>query len=184
MVYKNAQATSAKMKEIQEEIAKDSCLIRIVRYATEGWTTRRDQIAADVKPQQSNKEKLSMINGLLFKGEGLIIPASMRKEVLKQLQQAHMGIERSKWRARVTIFWPQINQQIEEIVKTCNTYIHNQRKQSCEPMLPSDVPHYPFQIVEIDLFHWNGQDFVLVVDIGTADIGKLRHYIRLMQQQQ
>ena len=49
MVYKNSQATSAKMKEIQEEIAKDSCLIRIVRYATEGWTTRRDQIAADVK---------------------------------------------------------------------------------------------------------------------------------------
>ena len=105
-----------------------------------------------------------MINGLLFKGEGLIIPASMRKEVLKQLQQAHMGIERSKWRARVTIFWPQINQQIEEIVKTWNTCIHNRRKQSCEPMMPSDVSHYPFQIVGIDLFHWNGQDFVLVVD--------------------
>ena len=50
MVYKNAQATSAKMEEIQEETAKDSCLMRIKRYVTEGWPTRRDQIPADVKP--------------------------------------------------------------------------------------------------------------------------------------
>ena len=98
-----------------------------------------------------------MINGILFKGERLIIPASMRKEVLKL-------IDRTKWRARATIFWSQINQQIDEIVKTCSTCIHNQRKQSCEPMISSDVPDYPFQIVGTDSFYWNGQDFVLVVD--------------------
>ena len=49
MVYKNAQATSAKMEEIQEETSKDSCLMRITKYVTEGWPTRRDQIPADVK---------------------------------------------------------------------------------------------------------------------------------------
>ena len=30
--------------------------------------------------------------------------------------------------------------------------------------MPSDVPDYPFQIVGTVLFHWSGQDFVLVVD--------------------
>ena len=58
-----------------------------------------------------------MTNGMLLKDKRLIIPVSIRKEVLKQLHQAHMGIERTKWRARATISWPQINQQIEEIVK-------------------------------------------------------------------
>ena len=48
MVYKNAQAISAKMKEIQET-AKDSCVMRITRYNTKGWFTRRYQIPADVK---------------------------------------------------------------------------------------------------------------------------------------
>ena len=48
MVYKNAQAISAKMKEIQET-AKDSCVMRITRYYTKGWFTRRYQIPADVK---------------------------------------------------------------------------------------------------------------------------------------
>ena len=30
--------------------------------------------------------------------------------------------------------------------------------------MPSDVPHYLFQMVGSDLFHWNDQDFVLVVN--------------------
>ena len=105
-----------------------------------------------------------MINGILFKDERLIISASTRKKVLQQLHQAYMEMERTKWRARATIFWPQINQQIEEIGKTCSTCLHNQKKQSFEPMMPSDVPHYPFQIKGTDLFHWNGQEFVLVVN--------------------
>ena len=102
----------------------------------------------------------------------------MRKGFLKQLHQAHMGIERAKWIARATIFWPQINQQIEEIVKICSNCLHNQRKQSREAMIPSDVPRYPFQTVGTDLFHWNGQKTFYWLWIITADIWKLRNYIR------
>ena len=80
MVYKNAQATSAMVKEIQKDTGKDLCLMTIARYVTEGWHTRRDQIPADAKPYWLNKEELSMINGIQL----LIIPPSMRKELLKQ----------------------------------------------------------------------------------------------------
>ena len=118
MVYKNAQALSVKMKEAQEETAKDSCLMRIARYVNEEQPTRRDQVPVDAKPYWPYKKELSMTNDMLLKDERLTIPLSIRKEVLKQLHQAHMGIERTKWRARTTISWPQINQQIEEIVKS------------------------------------------------------------------
>ena len=40
----------------------------------------------------------------------------------------------------------------------------NQRKQEKDPMMASDIAVYPFQIVGTDLFHWNGQNFLLVVD--------------------
>ena len=104
MVYENAPVTNAKMKEICEETAKDSSLMEIVRYVTEGWPVRRDQTSADVKLYWSYKEEISLINGILFKHERLIIPASMRKAVLKQLHQAHLGIKKTKWRVRATIF--------------------------------------------------------------------------------
>ena len=68
-------------------------LKRIARYGTEGGSTRRDQIPEDVKSYSSYKKVLSMINGILLKGERLMIPASIRQKVLKQLHQAHMGIK-------------------------------------------------------------------------------------------
>ena len=40
------------------------------------------------------------------------------------------------------------------MVELCNIGIKNQRKQEKEP----------FQIVGADLFHWDGQNFLLVVD--------------------
>ena len=71
-----------------------------------------------------------------------------------------MRIEKTKWRARATIFWLQINQQIENMVKKCSTCQQNQRKQQREPMKASDVPQNSFQMVGSDLLNWNGQDFV------------------------
>ena len=42
-------------------------------------------------------------------------------------------------------------------------------------MIPSEVPQYPFQMVGSDLLHWNGQDFVVVVDYYSRywDVEKL-----------
>ena len=61
--------------------------MEIVRYVIEGWPVRREQSSADVMLYWSYKEEISLINGILFKGERLIIPASMRKAVLKQLHK-------------------------------------------------------------------------------------------------
>ena len=88
----------------------------------------------------------------------------MRQEVLKRLHQAHMGIEKTKLRARATVFWPGINKQIEDMVKSCETCLENQKKQTKETMIRSEIPTYPFHIVGTDLFYWNGQDFLLLVD--------------------
>ena len=84
-----------------------------------------------------------------------------------------MENKRVKWRA--TIFWPQINQQIENMVKKCNTCQQHQRKQQREPMKPSNVAQCQFVMVGSDLLNWNGQDFVLVVDYYSRfwDIKKL-----------
>ena len=64
-----------------------------------------------------------------------------------------MRIEKTKWRARATIFWPQINQQIGNMVKKCSTCQQNQKKQQREPMKASNVPQYPIQMVGSDLLN-------------------------------
>ena len=120
MVYDNANVTKTKMDEIKNETQKDDTLMKISKYITKGWPHNRKQIqfeSDETKKYWSFREELSIIDGIIFKGERLIIPRKMRKEVLHQLHQAHMGMEKTKWRVRSTVHWPQINQQIEEMIK-------------------------------------------------------------------
>ena len=164
MVYDNSSATDQKLVEIKHETTKDPVLSEIANYVIEGWPNNRQNVPEPLKSFWSYREELSLINGIVFKGQRIVIPTKMRKQVLQKLHQSHMGIEKTKMRARETVFWPRINQQIEDMVKSCETCLENQRKQSKEPMMASEIPTYPFQTVGTDLFYWNGQDFVLLVD--------------------
>ena len=68
----------------------------------------------------------------------------MGEKVLEQLRLAHMAIEKTKCRARATILWAQINQEIENMVKKCSTCQYSQGKQQREPMKANDVSQYPY----------------------------------------
>ena len=85
-----------------------------------------------------------------------MIPKKLRSEILKELLIPHMGIEKTKLRARESMFWLDVNTEIEHMVKLCNICIKNQRKQKEQPMITSDIAVYPFQIIGTDPFHWNG----------------------------
>ena len=134
----------SRLQEIKEETAKVPGLKKVMKCIIEGWPNSKDNIPNEAKSYWSFREELSIITGIVFKGERLVIPEVMRKKVLEQLHQAHMGIEKTKWRARATIFWPQINQQIENMVRKSSTCQQNQAKQQYEPMKASSVPQYPF----------------------------------------
>ena len=175
MVYENAPAMKSILQEIKEETAKCPGLKKFTKCIIEGWPNSKDNIPNDAKLYWSFREELSTINGIAFKGKRLVIPEVMRKKVLEQLHQAHMEIEKTKWRARAKNFWPQIHQQIKNMVKKCSNCQQNQRKQQCEPVKASDVPQYPFWMVGSDLLNCNGQDFALVLDYYSRcwDIEKL-----------
>ena len=50
------------------------------------------------------------------------------------------------------------------LIKKCEVCQTYQKQQQKEPAIPSDIPIYTFQIVASDLFNWNNQEFVIVVD--------------------
>ena len=87
--------------EIKEEKAKGPGLKKVKKCIIEGWPNSKDNPPNEAKSYCSFIEELSIINGIVFKGGRLVIPEVMRKKMLEQLHQAHMGIEKTKWRIRV-----------------------------------------------------------------------------------
>jgi len=51
------------------------------------------------------KEELTVEDGLLLRGQRLIIPAALQTFYVGQLHQGHPGIEATKRRARETMYW-------------------------------------------------------------------------------
>ncbi|CAB4044926.1 sec1 family domain-containing 2 [Paramuricea clavata] len=98
--------------------------------------------------------------------EGRIYRCSttLRKSILAQIHEGHLGMERSKLRARKLVFWPGMSKQIEDVVSNCTTCQQLRLSNPKEPMIPHEIRQYPWQIVASDLFEWNGSSYVLVVD--------------------
>ena len=66
------------------------------------------------------REDLSMENGLITKGARLLIPSTLRKMVLEQIHDGHLGIEKCMLKARDSVFWPGISNDIHETGKMWN----------------------------------------------------------------
>ena len=55
-----------------------------------------------------------MENGLITKGARLVIPSTLRSKVLEQIHEGHLGIEKCMLKARDSVFWPGISDDIRE----------------------------------------------------------------------
>lgn len=114
--------------------------------------------------------------GLCFKGNRVVIPKSMRRGMIEKLHYTHQGVEKTKVKAREILFWPGMNKQIQDTISNCPTCLNFRKNNVKEPLIPHEVPKVPWAKVGVDLFHLNGQDFVLVIDYYSkyVEIGVLK----------
>ena len=61
-------------------------------------------------------------------------------------------------------YWPNINEDIEQLVKECPTCNKYGRANQKESLLPHSVPSRPWSKVGVDYFTMASQDYLLVVD--------------------
>ena len=83
---------------------------------------------------------------------------------LKRIFLRHMGIEKSLSRARELLYWPEMSQQIKELVEQCDICNRHRNKQTKQPLLQHEVPKRPWQKLATDLFYMNGDSYILLVD--------------------
>lgn len=107
---------------------------------------------------------MSCYDGLLFKGEKLIVPTKERQNIIETAHSGHSGIENTLCRARQFLFWPNQTKDIINYVERCYICQQNQRRNIREPMFKKNIPEYPFQIVSSDIFQFKGHDFLLIAD--------------------
>ena len=164
MVISNLPVSNEKLEEFRKETTNDVTLTKLIETVLNGWPETKSQAAQEIRAYWNFREEISVVNGVLYKGERLIVPAAMRGEMLKRIHESHLGIESCRRRAREVLFWPGMAENIAEMVNSCDVCRTHQKRQTKEPLQPHSVPERPWQKIGVDLFTFGQQEYLLLVD--------------------
>ena len=120
------------------------------------------------------REELSVQNGVIYEGERVVIPNSIRSKIVGLIHVSHTGVQGCLRRAREVVFWPKMVQDFESAIaqcETCQTFQSNQQK---EPMICQPIPELPWQFVGTDLCEFEGKQYLVLVDYY-SDFFELDH---------
>ena len=100
------QSLKSHLREIAEETAKDNVLQSVIRLISENWSISKRHIPTKVFPFWSCKDQLSFNDGIIYRGDRIVVPVTLRKSLTEKLHQAQMGVESTLTRARTSLWWP------------------------------------------------------------------------------
>ena len=108
-----------KLQELKDATQNDDILYRLIRLISNGFPDQHRDVHKDLQPYWSFRDELSVEDGIILKGEQVIIPAILRQEYLNVIHEGHQGITRCQQRAKSSVYWPGINKDIVEMTETC-----------------------------------------------------------------
>ena len=98
-------------------------------------------------------------------GIRVIIPTKLRLQILADLHRDHPGVSRMKSIARSYFWWPGLDQNIEEIAKSCEPCQSSKNAPPAAALHLWIWPAKPWQRIHIDFAGpFQGTNFLIVVD--------------------
>ena len=156
--------TAPTLTALKQETEKDEVLQLLTQQIVKGWPSSIKQLTTALRPFWSTRDDIAVHDGLIMMGVRVIIPESLRSQALGQLHLGHMGMEKSKLRAKASIYWPGIYKDIERTVASCDQCQKHQHAQAREPMIASECPPRPWHTLGSDLFYLNQSWYLLISD--------------------
>ena len=119
LITSKVPVSSTEINLICEETSKDPTLTLLKHYIHIGWPNDHRILPQELHTFWNYREDLSMENGLVTKGARVLIPSTLRKKVLAQIHDGHLGIEKCMLKTRESVFWPGISNNICKTVVKC-----------------------------------------------------------------
>ena len=121
------------VNDIRKWTKRDPLLAQVLQFVEQGWPHKFDSSLA---PYSSRSTELSVLDGCILWGARVVIPPQGQQAVLQELHTAHPGMTRMKALARMYVWWPGLDTDIEESVRLCDECQLNQSNPPLAPLNP------------------------------------------------
>ena len=141
---------------------QDPILSRVLLYTKRGWP---QNIPDTLKPYRNRKDELSLEDDCLMWGVRVIVPRKLQEKALQELHQSHAGISLMKAIARSYVWWPRLDQEIENMTKACTQCQALKNSPPVAPLHPWTWPSMPWQRIHTDFAGpFLGRTFLVAID--------------------
>ena len=162
LILKNLSVTEQRLHEIKLHQESDEICRSLSKFCKSGWRDKRE-LSTELRKYLPMAAEISLDNNLLLRGSCIVIPPSLRQNILSRVHEGHQGITKCRERARNSVWWPGISRDLEHLVSSCEICVKAQA-QRAQPLTPSPLPHLPWQRIATDLFQWKDSTYLLLVD--------------------
>ena len=144
-VTDNSVPIALSRKELEREAKKDALTCELKKCLATGDFSKQD---ASI---QATKNELTCSGDLVLRGTRILIPETLRKQVLKLGHEGHQGIIKTKQRLRSKVWWPRMDQDAEQLCKQCYACQLVGQKNPPTPIESSELPKGPWEKIGVDL---------------------------------
>ena len=143
-----ASLSITQLEKIEQATAQDSPLQQIAVYITDGWP---ESVSLPAVPYEEVKGELSLYDGLLLRGQRMVIPQKLRRAILERMHEGHQEQVKSRARANSAVWWPDLARDISAIIEACPVCAENTPTQRHEPLKPTQLIGRPWERIACDL---------------------------------
>ncbi|CAB3985538.1 Transposon Ty3-I Gag-Pol poly [Paramuricea clavata] len=161
---KSTHSMAVTWDRVKTATASDTTMEKLLSTITAGFPEFRHELPPDLQEFFQFCEHLYAIDGVILYKARIVIPSSLRSHILSILHSAHQGITSMTSRAEATVFWPGITPAIRAIRESCQHCNRMAPFHPNPPPTPITPPSYPFQLLCADYFHYQGVNYLVVID--------------------
>ena len=149
--------------KIKKETSADNELTELHKYIVHGWPDGRASLPTLVQQYWNFREDLTVKNGIIYKGNLVVVPKSLISKMLKKTHVNHFGAASNIRMAKEVLYWNGMRKAIEDMCNACATCASYVKTAPKEPMKSLPIPTRTWQIISQDLFTLEQKQYLVTV---------------------
>ena len=149
---------------VKSESTKDATICALKKLTLEGFPLGKDSLDEETRSFWDARQHLSVAEDVLLYKDRVVIPRSLRPQVISNLHSAHQGVSSMLSRATSTMYWPGMTSDVQSARSTCKPCNRNAPSQPKLPPTAPELPTTPFEMIVADFFDLVKKHYLIIAD--------------------
>ena len=154
------------LETVKAAAAIDPIFKDLRKVILEGFPNEKRFVPASISPFWDMRHQLAIDDNdeMIVCGARVVIPRALVPKMLDILSRMHQGASKMRQRARLSVYWPGMDNDISNAAANCESCVSRLPSPPAEPLRPHEKATRPFQQIHGDIGEDDGRQFLAIVD--------------------